>query len=97
LQRYGEFTALSEALRTLKPEDQTLIALRFFEEKSFSEIAEIVGKRVGAITMRTSRALTKLQTELERRGISHERFGEEPFRAGQTGYGRSDLPAKSAT
>jgi len=92
-----ELLALNTALRTLKPEDQTLIALRFLEEKSFSEIAEITGKRVGAVTMRTRRALEALRSELTRRGIDHERFGETLTRARETRYRGSDLPAKSAT
>ena len=96
----SHFRMLNAALRTLKPEDQTLIALRFFEDKPFEEIAAIVGKRVGAVTMRTRRALETLRTELTRRGVDHERFGERATRtregADQAGFRRSDLPAKSA-
>ena len=93
----AEFLALHAALQTLKPEDQTLIALRFLEEQSFSEIAAIMGKRVGAVTMRTRRALDALRSELTRRGVSHERFGETLTRAREARYRGADLPAKSAT
>jgi RNA polymerase sigma-70 factor (ECF subfamily) len=71
------FQELSQALRRLKPEEQTLVVLRYLEEKSFVEIAEIVHKRQGAVTMRTHRALEKLRNELERRGVDHERFRRE--------------------
>lgn len=68
------FLDLQAAMLKLKPIDQTLITLRYFEHKTFSEIAGIVRKREGAITMRTHRALTKLKSELEKRGIDHERI-----------------------
>ncbi|MDJ0837642.1 MAG: sigma-70 family RNA polymerase sigma factor [Acidobacteriota bacterium] len=89
------FLQLNAALRTLKPDDQTVIALRYFEQKPFEEVANILGKRVGAVTMKTKRALAKLQTELTRRGFSHERIREGFARSSQTGYRRADLPAES--
>jgi len=74
--RRGAFAALSAAIQTLKPEDQTLLTLRYFEDKTYGEIAQIVGKREGAVTMRIRRALDKLKRVLNKRGISYEGFRE---------------------
>ncbi|HJN53049.1 MAG: sigma-70 family RNA polymerase sigma factor [Pseudomonadales bacterium] len=69
------FVQLHECLCTLKAEDHTLLVLRYFEGKPHKEIAEILGKRVGAVITRTSRAVAKLRRVLESRGIDHERVG----------------------
>jgi RNA polymerase sigma-70 factor (ECF subfamily) len=76
LSRNEIFAELTAALRRLKPDDQTLVVLRYLEDKPFREIAAIVKKRTGTVTMRTHRALRKLKRELERRGVDHERFRE---------------------
>lgn len=78
------FLMLNDVIKELKPLDQTLVVLRFLEHKSFADIAHIVGKREGAVTMRTHRALKKLQSHLEKRGITHETIRgsfEEPVQA----------------
>jgi len=85
LARNELFLGVNEALRTLRPEDQALIALRYFEQKPFGEIAEILGKRPGALTMRTHRVLGKLRGELERRGIDHEGLREVFDRPAEAG------------
>lgn len=76
LSRNEIFVELTAALRRLHPDEQTLVVLRYLEEKPYQEIAEIVRKRTGTVTMRTHRALRKLKRELERRGVDHERFRE---------------------
>ncbi len=68
------FLDLNKALQELKPGEQTLIVLRYFEQKSFKEIGEILRKRPGTLNMRTLRALKKLKTALQKRGIDHERI-----------------------
>jgi len=85
LARNELFLGVNQALRTLRPEDQALIALRYFEQKPFGEIAEILGKRPGALTMRTHRVLGKLRGELERRGIDHEGLREVFDRPAEAG------------
>ncbi len=80
------FAELSQALRRLRPEEQTLVVLRYLEEKPYGEIAEILGKPTGTITMRTHRALAKLKTHLEERGVNHERFREGFERSTRTRY-----------
>ena len=79
------FLSVNQSLRTLRPEEQALIALRYFEQKPFGEIAEILGKRPGTLTMRTHRALDKLREELKRRGIDHEGLREVFDRPAEAG------------
>jgi len=95
LAKNSMFMSLNQALQKLNHEEQTLIVLRYFEQKPFAEIAEILRKRPGSLTMKTHRALAKLKTELERRGINHERIRrsfaeptEAPYqsRGVQTGF-----------
>ncbi len=66
------FRQVSLSLQNLKPLDQTLLSLRFFENKSYAQIAEIVGKREGAVTMRTRRALEKMRAQLKAQGYDDE-------------------------
>ncbi len=85
LTRHRLFLAVNRALRTLPHIEQALLALRYFEQRPFGEIAEILGKRPGSLTMRTHRALGKLRVELEREGIDHEELREvldRPVEAG---------------
>ena len=79
------FCSVNQALRTLRPDEQALIVLRYFEQKPFGEIAEILGKRPGALTMRTQRVLRKLRDELKRRGIDHEGLREVFDRPAEAG------------
>jgi RNA polymerase sigma-70 factor (ECF subfamily) len=85
LMRSELFCSVNQALRALRPEEQALIVLRYFEQKPFGEIAEILGKRPGALTMRTRRVLGKLKDELKRRGIDHEGLREVFDRPAEAG------------
>ena len=85
LARNRIYIELNRALRQLKLDEQALIVLRYFQEKPFGEIAEILGKREGALTMRTHRALDKLREELKSRGIDHEGFREVFDRPAEAG------------
>jgi RNA polymerase sigma-70 factor (ECF subfamily) len=83
--RHRLFSAVHRAMRTLPQLEQALITLRYFEQKPFGKIAEILNKRPGSLTMRTHRALSKLRAELEREGIDHEELREvldRPVEAG---------------
>jgi RNA polymerase sigma-70 factor, ECF subfamily len=94
LSRNELFGELSRCLRRLHPEEQALVVLRYLEEKPFAEIAAILKKRTGAVTMRTHRALDKLKRELEQRGVDHERLREEleePATRGPGGPIQADL------
>jgi len=85
LARNELFLTVNASLRSLRPDEQALIVLRYFEQKPFGEIAEILGSRPGTLTMRTHRALGKLRTELRRRGIDHEGLREVLDRPAEAG------------
>ncbi|MFZ5932544.1 MAG: RNA polymerase sigma factor [Patescibacteria group bacterium] len=51
-------------LKLLSKDDRELLILRYFEEMSFSEIAEIVGKKEGAVRVQVFRLLKSLKESL---------------------------------
>ena len=53
-----------EALLTLKPRDQSIVTLRFFEDMPHEQIADILNMRTGAVRTALTRALEKLRREL---------------------------------
>ncbi|MBI2601339.1 sigma-70 family RNA polymerase sigma factor [Candidatus Daviesbacteria bacterium] len=53
------------ALRKLKTSERNIIVLRFFEELEYSEIAQIIGKKEGAIRVMIHRILLKLKGQVE--------------------------------
>jgi len=86
LGRHELFLEVNESLRTLKPDEQALIVLRYFEDKPFPEIARILNRRPGSLATRMHRALGKLRSELTRRGIDHEELRATVERAAAAGY-----------
>lgn len=60
---------LDEAIDALPARDREVILLRFFEAKSYGEIAVAAGKSEDACQKRVERALKKLSRILGRRGI----------------------------
>lgn len=63
--RHAQFLSVRAALETLPTYYQEAIALRFFEEKSILEIAQILGKREGTIKSLLSRGLAKLRQAMQ--------------------------------
>jgi len=61
---------LDNALDKLSPADRDAIILRFFEQRSFSEIGNALGANEDTARKRVSRALEKLQAVLVRKGIT---------------------------
>ncbi len=61
LKRKKDFLALQAKLVLLPSLYQTVIVLRYLEEKEIAEIAEIVGKREGTVRSLISRGLQKLR------------------------------------
>lgn len=61
LARHEDFLTVQKKLQTLPMHYQEVIALRFFEEKSLKEIAEILNKREGTVKSLLSRGLEKLK------------------------------------
>ncbi len=64
LEAHQEFIKVQEKLKTLPLNYQEVLALRFFEEKITSEIAEILGKREGTVRVLLHRALEALRSVL---------------------------------
>ncbi len=56
------FEFIHTYLKQLPMKDQDLITLRFFERKSFSEIAGLTGKNESTLRVNLHRALKKLET-----------------------------------
>jgi RNA polymerase sigma-70 factor (ECF subfamily) len=74
-----DWTAVYAAIAQLKPIEQTIITLRFFEDMEYDQIAAIIKKRQAAVRVILHRALKKLQTLLnaadcgfENRGVGHD-------------------------
>ena len=60
-----EVLPVKQALLTLKPKQQTVITLRFFEKLKLTEIAEILGQNPATTRSQLSRALSSLRKKLE--------------------------------
>jgi RNA polymerase sigma-70 factor (ECF subfamily) len=61
-----QFTVLSRAMQQLKPIYQELLQLRYFEDLSLREIAEVTGKRDVTVRVYMGRALADLRDTLGR-------------------------------
>lgn len=61
---------LDEAIDELAPADRDLLLMRFWEKKSFREIAGALGKSEAASQKQGERALEKLSLKLRRRGVA---------------------------
>lgn len=64
---------LHSAMTELKPVDRELIALRFFANLQLHEIGEALSMPLGTVGVKLQRALVRLRTVLEKRGLS---FGD---------------------
>jgi RNA polymerase sigma-70 factor (ECF subfamily) len=60
VQQRSEFEVLREAVRRLSDEHQTILVLRFVENRTHKEVANILGKTVTAVKTAQYRALTQL-------------------------------------
>jgi RNA polymerase sigma factor (sigma-70 family) len=60
---------LDQALFDLKNEDRDALALRFFEQKSFKEIAGLMGTSEDGAQKRVSRAVEKLRARFAKSGV----------------------------
>ena len=56
---------LQLALQTLNEVDRNLVSLRFFAELSLEELADITELKLGTVKSRLSRAMKKLQRQLQ--------------------------------
>jgi RNA polymerase sigma factor (sigma-70 family) len=53
--------ALERALSTLSPRQRAVIVLRYFEDRTEIDTAELLGVAVGTVKVLTSRALQRLR------------------------------------
>ena len=60
---------LDEAITQLDSDDRTAILLRFFEQRDFRTVGEVLGSTEDAARMRVNRALEKLRSLLTHRGV----------------------------
>lgn len=60
-----EDIVLQEAIHQLKKEEQTIIYLRYYEDKQLEEIAEITSENLNTVKSRLYRAMNKLKLALE--------------------------------
>lgn len=60
---------LREAMEHLNPNEQRVLALYFYEERSMQEIASILGVSESRVSQIRSKALMRLRTHLAQRGI----------------------------
>ena len=61
---------LRDALRSLTDEQQQVLILRFFQDLTAAQVAEIVGKSVGAVQALQHRALGSLERVLQGRTVN---------------------------
>ncbi len=60
-----DWPMLYQAILKLKPEHQTIITLRFFENLEFEQIAKILNAREATVRVMLHRILTKLRNHLQ--------------------------------
>ena len=68
LKNYQDFLKVQEVLKLLPLKYQEVIALRYFEELSYKDIASILQKKEGTIRSLLSRGLEKVRTKLKQNG-----------------------------
>lgn len=61
---------VDDAVEALRARDREAVLLRFFEDRSFTEIGQVLHVSEDAARMRVDRALEKLRSILARRGVS---------------------------
>ena len=61
---------LDDAMNELPPADREVVLWRFFDGRPFREIGDLLGLTENAARMRVERALDRLRTVLDHRGIS---------------------------
>lgn len=69
-QNKSDFTLIMKYIKNLKSLDQSIITLRFFENKKFAEIGDILKMRTGTVKVRMNRAIKKLKQYTEKENLS---------------------------
>ncbi|HEY4496819.1 MAG TPA: sigma-70 family RNA polymerase sigma factor [Candidatus Paceibacterota bacterium] len=60
-----EIQTVMDAIKKLKPIEQDVVIMRFIDEMSNEEVADAVGKTIGAVKLIQHRALRKIKQELK--------------------------------
>lgn len=68
LEQEQELHTIRSALRELSSDEQTVLLLRFVDQMSHKEVADVIGKSVPAVRTMQHRALTHLSQVLEASG-----------------------------
>lgn len=66
LQRHQDFVTINNFIKKLGTKYQEVLALRYFEQKSIEEIADILGKKKGTVKSLLSRGIDKLKRDYGR-------------------------------
>jgi RNA polymerase sigma-70 factor (sigma-E family) len=74
---------LVAALRSLPPRMRAAVVLRFIEDRSEGETAELLGCTVGTVKSATSRGIARLRAALEPGGEGSEERSATPIRGGR--------------
>jgi len=61
---HGEKSAIWSFVQTLPKKQRAVIVLRFYEELSMAEVAEILGISIGTVKSQSSRALASLRSRM---------------------------------
>lgn len=76
LERWEQWTLVRAQIDRLKPKYQDVLILRFIEEKTIDEIAQIVESRPGTVKWRLHKGLEKLGNMMEKQRIPLSRSAE---------------------
>jgi RNA polymerase sigma-70 factor (sigma-E family) len=73
----GQGAALWDFVQTLPRKQRAVIVLRYYEELSEAEIADVLGISTGTVKSQASRALATLRAAAPAAGLSRNDIGEE--------------------
>jgi RNA polymerase sigma-70 factor (ECF subfamily) len=76
-QKNSEEDALRTAIKSLPPDRQLLLVLKYGEGKSNLEVGKVLGRSEGAVKSLFHRTLKELRLEMETRGFDREYFKGE--------------------
>lgn len=66
---------LLDALSQLRPDDRTVLVLRFYEDLGFSQVADLLGITEATARKRCGRALGRMRAQLPALDLAHDTTG----------------------